>query len=279
MIILKLLRIKEIWEERLSEEELIFLLKNAWKQGILNKEESTIHHNVFSFWDQTAKSIITHRNKVEWIDINNTKAEIFKKIQDSIHSKFVVADSTLDNVLGIIKIRDFLENFNKEDFELRKIISKAIVVTKNTSAIQILNTFKRKKEYIAVVIDEFGGTEWIITLHDLMEVIVWNLPDENEEMEENIVKWPNDQYIINWRTLIYEINQFFQDDVIEDKNTEYTTLSGYIMNALERLPKTGEKFQNESFYEFEIVDMDWVRIDKVIMKNNRKWRCNLKDVF
>lgn len=266
MIILKVLWVKDIWEEKLSEEELISLLKNAWKQWVLDKDESTIHHNVFSFWDQTAKSMITHRNLVEWIDINDSKEEIFKKIQDSSHSQFVVADGTLDAVLGILKIREFLENQNQAKFDLNKIITQAIVITENTPAIQILNTFKRKKEYIAIVVDEFGGTEWIITLHDLMEVIVGDLPDEDEETEGNIVKWSNDQYLVNGRTLVYEVNQFFQENVIEDKNTDYTTLSGYIMNEFERLPKTGEKFQSESGYEFEVVDMDGVRIDKVIIK-------------
>lgn len=265
-IILKVVWVKDIGEEKLSEEELISLLKNAGKQGILDKDESKLHHNVFSFWDQVAKSIITHRNKVEWVDINDTKEEIFRKIQDSIHSKFLVADSTLDSIVWVLKIRDFLENLNKETFDLRKILTKAIIVTENTSAIQVLNTFKKKKEYIAVVIDEFGGTEWIITLHDLMEVIVWDLPDEDEENDWNIIKTSDWQYLINGRTLIYEINQYFQEVVIEDKSTEYTTLSGYIMNQLERLPKTGEKFYNEYNFEFEVVDMDWIRIDKVLVR-------------
>jgi len=85
--------------------------------------------------------------------------------------------------VGIIKIRDFLENQNKDDFSIEKIITKAILVPEQSSAITILNTFKKKKEYIAIVVDEFGGTEGIITLHDLMEVIVGNLPEENEELE------------------------------------------------------------------------------------------------
>jgi putative hemolysin len=103
--------------------------------------------------------MITHRNLIEWVDINDSREEIFKKMQKSVHSKFVVADGTLDNVVGILKIREFLESQHTAKFDLRKILTKAIVITENTSAIEILNTFKRKKEYIAVVVDEFGGTE------------------------------------------------------------------------------------------------------------------------
>jgi putative hemolysin len=269
-IILRVLRMKEIAEDRLSEEELIVLLKNAWKQWILDKDESKIHHNVFSFWEQTAKSILTHRNEIEWIDIASSTDNIFETIQSSVHSKFVVANGSLDKIVGILYLKDFLENQNSKDFVLENIIIKPIIITERTSAIQVLNTFKKKKQYIAVVVDEFGWTEGIITLHDLMEVIVWDLPDEDEEIEGNIIRRNENEYFINGKTLIYEINQFFQEDVIKDNSNEYTTISGYIMNRLGRLPKTAEKIQSQNNYEIEIVDLDGVRIDKVLLRKVRE---------
>jgi putative hemolysin len=155
---------------------------------VLDKEESQIHNNIFSFGDQTAKSMITHRNELEWIDINDSIEEIFSKIKDSSHSKFIVADGSLDTVVGVMHLRDFLENQNNPDFSLKNIISEPLVFTEHTPAFKVLNTFKNKKQYIAIVADEFGGTSGIITLHDLMEVIVGNLPDEDEELEDNIIK-------------------------------------------------------------------------------------------
>ena len=269
-ILLGVLRIKHIDEERLSEEELIALLKNAWKQWILDKDESKIHHNVFSFWEQTAKSILTHRNEIEWIDITSSTDKIFDTIQSSVHSKFVVANGSLDKIVGILYLKDFLENQNSKDFVLENIITKPIIITERTSAIQVLNTFKKKKQYIAIVVDEFGWTEGIITLHDLMEVIVWDLPDEDEEIEGNIIRRNENEYFINGKTLIYEINQFFQEEVIKDNSNEYTTISGYIMNRLGRLPKTAEKIQSQNNYEIEIVDLDGVRIDKVLLRKVRE---------
>lgn len=266
VIILKVVWIKIIKEEMLSEEELIWLLKNAWKQWVFDKDEGKLHHNLFSFWDQIAKSIITHRNKIEWIDIRDTQKMIFKKIQDSVHSQFVVIDGSLDKIVGILKIKDFFESQKKADFSLESIVTQPIIIHESITAIQILNIFKKKKEYIAIVIDEFGGTEWIITLHDLIEVIVGDLPDENEEMDWNIIKLPEWQYLLSGKTLVYEINQYFQENVIEEISHEYTTLSWYIMNKYGRLPKTGEKISNENNYEFCIVDIDWVKIDKIIMK-------------
>ena len=266
LIILKILGIKEAKEERLSEEELIGLLKNASNQWVLGKDEGIIHNNVFSFWEQTAKSMLTHRNEVEYIDINDTQDEIFSKIKESVHSKVIVVNGWLDTIVGIIKIRDFLENQNKDNFSIEKIITKPILIPEQSSAITILNTFKKRKEYMAIVVDEFGWTEGIITLHDLMEVIVGNLPDENEELEWDIIKdWEN-KFFINGRTLIYEINQYFQEEIIEDNNHEYTTLSGYVLHHFGRLPRTGDIITQNNNYQIEIIDLDGIKVDKVLMR-------------
>lgn len=154
-LILKFLRIQDGIEEKISEEELIATLKTAGRQGVIKKEEGELHNNVFSFSGQTARGILTHRNEIEWIDIGDTATQIFKKLKNSTHSKFIVADGTLDTIIGVLKLRDFVENQTKKDFDLKALITKPIVVTIHTSALQILNTFKRKKEYIAIVKDEF----------------------------------------------------------------------------------------------------------------------------
>ncbi|MBP9812806.1 HlyC/CorC family transporter, partial [Candidatus Gracilibacteria bacterium] len=262
-LILGLLGVRDTGEEKISEEELIAHLKTARKQGVLDKDESSFHHNVFAFSDQSAQSIITHRSDIDWVDIHDTKEIIFKKIQKSVHSRFVVADESLDTVVGILKVKDFLEHYHEKNFSLRKNLTKPLSVALTTPAIQILNTFKKKKEYIAIVKDEHGGTEGIITLHDLIEIIVGDLPDEDEESEGNIIV-SRDGHLISGKTLIYEINQYFQETVIEEDTAEYTTLSGYIMHRLERLPRTGEVISTEA-HDFEVVDMDAMRIDKVLL--------------
>ncbi len=263
-IILKIFWVKSRPEEHVSEDELISMLKNAGKQWVLDKEESQIHNNIFSFWDQTAKSMITHRNELEWIDINDSIEEIFTKIKDSSHSKFIVADGSLDTVVGIMHLRDFLENQNNPDFNLKDIISEPLVFTEHTPAFKVLNTFKNKKQYIAIVADEFWGTSGIITLHDLMEVIVGNLPDEDEDLEDNIIKRSENAYLVNGKTLIYELNQYFQEEILEDGNLEYTTVSGFIMSEFWHLPKTGDTIE-KGRYKFEVIDLDGVKIDKILI--------------
>jgi putative hemolysin len=262
--ILKLFGIKENETEKVSEDELRFMLKNARKQGVLEKEESEVHHNLFSFTDQTAKSLMTHSSEVEWINSNLPVETIFEKLKESVHSKFIVGDGSIDKVLGVITIRDFLEHYKREGFELAQIINVPIFIIHNTPAFKILNAFKSKKQYIAIVVDEFGATKGIITLHDLTEAIVGDLPDEDEKDELNIIKRDDNSYLIDGKTLIFELNQYFQKEIIEDNISQYTTISGFIISKLQSMPNTSDKVSYEN-NEFEIIDMDGVRIDKVLM--------------
>lgn len=262
-LILKAFGIKES-EDKMSEDELRFMLKNARKQGVLDQEESEVHHNLFSFNDQTAKSLMTHSSQMEWINSNHTIDEIFLQLEKSAHSKFIVGNGSLDKILGVINVKDFLANYKRSDFSLNDIIHSPIYVIQNTSAFKILNLFKSKKQYVAIVVDEFGVAKGIITLHDLIEAIVGDLPDIDESDELNIIKRDDNSYLLDGRTLIYELNQYFQREIIEDNIAHYTTISGFILNQLQVVPKTGDKVTHEN-YEFEIMDMDGVRIDKILM--------------
>lgn len=263
-ILLKLFGIKENDGEHVSEEELLFMLKNASKQGVLEKEEGQVHHNLFSFTDQTAKSLMTHYTEIEWIDYNENKEAVLNQLKESSHSKFIVSDGSLDKIKGVLTVKDFWENYKHDHFAIEDIITEPIYITQNTPAFEILNQFKVKKQYIGAVIDEYGSIKGIITLHDLIEAIVGDLPDENESDELAIIKRDDGSYLIDGRTLIFEINQYFEREIIEEDNAQYTTISGFVLTTLKALPKTGEKFNFEN-YCFEIIDMDGIRIDKVLI--------------
>lgn len=263
-LILKIFGVKENPEEKITEDELRYLLKSARIQGVLEKEESEIHHNLFSFTDQTAKSLLTHRSEVEWINLKKDKQVIFDQIKESVHSKFVVGHGDLDNVRGVITIKNFLENYSREDFKWSDIIEEPIFITQNTSAFKVLNLFKKKRQYIGVVVDEYGSVRGIITLHDLIEAIVGDLPDEDETLEPSIFRRSDGSFLLEGKTLIYELNQYFQTEIIEDNINRYTTISGFILSQLNEIPKAGDVV-NHGNYQFEVMDIDGVRIDKVLM--------------
>ena len=125
--------------------------------------------------------------------------------------------------------------------------------------------FKAKKQYIGTVIDEYGGVVGIITLHDLIEAIVGDLPDEDEIDELDITKREDGSYLINGKTLIFELNQYFQKEIIEDNISQYTTIAGFMLEHLKAIPVAGNNFEYENYY-FEIMDVDGLRIDKILMK-------------
>jgi putative hemolysin len=263
-LILKLFGIKENDSERVSEDELRFMLKTARTQGLLEKEESEVHHNLFSFTDQTAASLMTPASDVEWININSTSDSILEKLKESVHSKFLVCAGSVDKVLGVITIKEFLEKHLQKDFKIDQILYPPVYIVQNTPAFKILNLFKARKQYIGVVVDEFGATRGIVTLHDLTEAIVGDLPDEDETDELSIVKREDGTYLIDGKTLIYELNRYFHYEVIVENLTAYTTISGFILSKTKNIPRPGDKIKYRK-YEFEIMDMDRNRIDKILM--------------
>lgn len=260
-LILRLFGIKGNRSEKVSEEELRFILKTAGKQGVLEKEESEVHYNLFSFTDQTAKSLMTHRTEVEWVNINDSIVKISENLKQSVHTKFVVGETSIDKILGVLTIKDFLANYKQPNFSINRIISPPVYINQNVTAFEILNKFKDKKQYIGVVVDESGSTKGIITLRDLTEALVGDLP---ESPEMNIIKRDDNSFLIDGRTLIYELNQYFQSEIIESNISQYTTISGFVLAKIQKIPTSGEKIRHEK-YEFKIMDMDGNRIDKVMM--------------
>jgi putative hemolysin len=207
---------------------------------------------------------MTHCTAVEWIDVNESTNAVLHQIKESTHSKFIVGDGSLDNVLGVVTIKEFLEHYTQHDFNMQHIIQPPIFIVQNTPAFKILNLFKQHKQYIGVVIDEFGATKGIVTLHDLTEAIVGDLPDEDETDEPSIIKRNDNSYLLDGRTLIFELNQYFQNEIIENNISQYTTISGFILDKVKAMPKVGYKIMHNG-YEYEIIDMDNNRIDKVLM--------------
>lgn len=261
----KLLGIKTRKEEKLSEEELKFMLRKAATQGILEKDESKVHQKLFSFSDQVAKSLMTHRTELEWLDANSSVQEILKEIKESGHSKFPVGEDSLDNLLGIVSAKDFLENHTEEGFNIRSLIRKPIILNEYTPAFNILSEFRKRKEYAAIVVDEHGEIDGMITLHDIIEGVVGSLPDEDDSEDPDIVKRSERSYLINGKTLIFDINDYFGFEIIEDEPRNYTTLSGFFLYKLGEIPRVGNRIASEGI-SMEIVDMDGKRIDKILFE-------------
>jgi putative hemolysin len=263
--ILKLIGSKEANSDHISEEELKFLLLNAGKSGVLETEESEVHQNIFSFSDQTAKSLMKHSSEVEWVNANYSKEEIFSQITEFNHSKIIVSDGALENVKGYFRVKDFLEKYNSDSFLLEEIIEDPLFIVQNTPSFKIINSFRQTKQHFGFVIDEYGGLLGIITLHDLIEAIVGDLPDDEDDEDEKIVERKNGTFLIDGRTPLFEFNKYFNKEIIEFNHSQYTTIAGFMMDQLKAMPKAGDSFIYDN-YKFEIMDIDGRRIDKILLE-------------
>lgn len=261
----KLLGVKQPSEEKMSEEELRQIIKTAGKQGILAKEESELHQNIFTYAAQRAKNLRTHRMDVEWVDINSPVEKIKEMLQASAHSKFPVSDGNFDNLVGVLHARDFYEYLIAgASGPLTSIVQEPIYVSESMLVNSVLNTFKKQKQYIGIVIDEFGSIEGIITLHDILESIVGDLPDLDEVNEPEIIRRDDGSLLVSGFISIHDLNRELRHEFIKKNSDDYATLAGFIIQYLDRFPTVGEKLEHHH-YTIEIVDMDGVRVDKVIL--------------
>lgn len=263
-LFLKTFRIKHKTQPPITEEELKILLEQGSKHGTLETKEAEMIQSIFRFGDRKADSIMTVRKDVVWIDVNDSSGKIKEIIMKYKFSKYPVCDGSLDKLLGVISIRDFLENyFSNDEVDLRSIMIQPVIVTDFSNSLKILEKFRQTKNYIAIVIDEYGAVQGIITLHDLVENIFGDLPEIFEQNEEEIYYENDGSMLIEGSFLVDELEELLKINLL-DKD-KYNTLGGLIMYQLNKIPNTGDSFELEHFL-FKVVDMDGKRVDKVLVK-------------
>lgn len=266
--ILRLLGIKNKGEDQLTEEELRQLIRSAGKQGILEREESQMHQNIFFFSDLKAKNLMTHRSAVEWIDTEKPLDESEQQIQESNFSKFPACAGKLDNIKGIITAKKFYEKRLHSDLSLESVLEEPLIIPEGMLAVEMLKLFRERKQYISIVVDEFGSFEGIVTLHDLIESILGDLPEAGEEENDEFLKREEGSYLVSGSIMIHHLNSKLDEELIEERTDSYTTLGGFILFFLNKIPNTGERFEYRN-YSFEVLDLDGPRIDKVLVQKEK----------
>ncbi|OKL40470.1 hemolysin family protein [Pontibacter flavimaris] len=264
-LVIKVLGIREPSEEKMSEEELRQIIKTAGKQGILAKEEIQLHQNIFTYSEQRARNLRTHRKEVEFIDVNQPLESIRDVIVHSAHSRFPAIKGNFDNIVGILTAKSFYEYLADNSGQpLQSVLNPAIFIPETMLANAVLNTFKKEKQYIGVVVDEYGTTEGIITVHDILEAIVGDMPDLDELEEPEIIKREDGSLLVSGSVEVHELNRELRQEVVRKDSDNYSTLAGFLSYTLGRLPASGDKVQLHA-YELEVVDMDGFRVDKVLL--------------
>ncbi|MBL7945424.1 MAG: HlyC/CorC family transporter, partial [Flavobacteriales bacterium] len=218
-LIMKLIPVKENDSDRLSEEELRAIIRTANTQGVLDRQESEAHQNLFRFSEHVAKTLMTHRSEVEWIDSTEPLEAIITQVKDSYRSKYPVCRGRMEEIEGTLDVRDLLERSGTPGFNIGDVVRPAIIVPESAGAFNILKLFKKNKQYIAIVVDEHGGFEGLVTLHDLTEAIVGDLPEEDEDAAPEIVKRADGSYLVGGQVLIGDLNAHLGTEVMDEEST------------------------------------------------------------
>ncbi|RPJ74011.1 MAG: HlyC/CorC family transporter [Alphaproteobacteria bacterium] len=263
-IVVKLTGIKK-HTEQFSEAELIQMIKIASIEGVIEKEQNFIHENVFYFSDKKAKHIMTHRTDVEWIDIDKPDHEIKRVLSEVQHSKIVCSKGELDNFQGILNLQDFykyLSLFNS--FKIEELIIQPLIVPENTDAQKVLDLIRQKKTHICCVVNEYGGLEGIITLHDIIENIVGQIPDEDETYDPDIYVRDDKSVLVSGDAPIEALINVIENFTIDFEKIDYSTVAGFVLNKINIVPQIGYKFDYMG-HRIEIIDIDGNRIDKILI--------------
>ena len=219
---------------------------------------------VFSLGDRRISELMTHRTKIVWLDIKDDTEALRKKISSEIHSIYPVSDGSLDNLKGIVSIKDiFAHETDLHNFLVTKHLKKPLVLHDNVPAYKALEAFRNAKLHYAIVVDEYGSIEGIVSMDDVLDALVGDVSEIGQE-EYQVTERADGTWLADAQYPYFELLHYFKisDDMPQ---SEFNTIGGMILDKLSRMPNVGDivKWQG---YEFEIVDMDGMRIDKVLIK-------------
>lgn len=244
-----------------TEDELQLIVDEIEEQGLIDEETSDLVRSAIEFTETEAYEIMTPRVDVFSYDIEDDIKKIMKEQEIFKFSRIPVYEDTIDNIIGILSTKDLIKlTLSKKKINIRSLIKKPLFVhhTKNIS--QILTEFKKTKNHIAIVIDEYGGTEGIITLEDILEEIIGEIWDESDVVDEPIVKKSDTHYIIDGGLNIEDFFELFALE--EDEDNDYDTVAGWCLEMLDRFAKVGDTFRYENI-RVKIIKIDGFVVEKV----------------
>jgi len=269
---LKLLSKKIRKEEDVTEEEIIDMVNEGHEQGVLAKNEAEMINNIFEFGDKRASDVMIHRKSIVAIDCNTTIREAFDFVMNENHTRYPVYDGDIDNILGILHLRDLIKvyvdddkrNLDKTLGDMRnQVLFDACYIPETRKLSVLFKEMQSKKIHIALVVDEYGQTAGIISLEDIVEEIVGDILDEYDDEEVLIVKQPDDSYLLDGKMLLHDIEDMF--DITFDCE-DIDTINGFLINKMGKIPKDNENFQCVyEGYLFKVIEVKNRMVAKVSM--------------
>ena len=254
--------IRRTKDETVTEEEIKAIISEGTESGTIEEEEKEMIERIFHLGDRNITSLMTHRSDIIWFDVNDNEENIREKIVQEPHSVYPICDGEIDNIKGMVSIKDL---YIIDDFTLFKdVVQPAMFVPENNTAYQVMEKFKETKSHSCFIVDEYGSLQGMITLNDILEAIVGDIPQTGVQDYE-IVGREDGSYLVDAQIPFYDfLSRFGKADWASNEEYSFDTLAGCILQELERIPKTGDKLSWRGF-EIEVMDMDGHRIDKVMV--------------
>jgi putative hemolysin len=265
-LVLRVFGIKGDAQPNLTEDEIKALISQAAETGAVGITEETILQRVFQLGDQRVSSIMTPRPDIEWIDVDATEEELREFLASHSHTQFVVCHGGLDDVLGIVRSADLLPvAFRGQPIDLRSLTREALFVPDSMPAVQLLESFRGSHKHTALVMDEYGAVEGLVTVTDLLTAIVGELPMDATEALGAFVSRADGSWLVEGSASMEDVAAHFGlDQLPEEEAGAYHTIGGFVMARLGRVPRPADHFEWGGM-RFEVVDMDGRRVDKVLV--------------
>lgn len=270
----KVFNIRSAKDESVTEEEIKAIISEGTEHGAIEEEEQEMIERIFHLGDRNITSLMTHRSDIIWFDLNDNEETVRDKIVKEPHSVYPICDGSIDNIKGMVSIKDLyiIDDFTK----FKDVVQTAMFVPENNTAYQVMEKFKETKQHSCFIVDEYGSLQGMITLNDILEAIVGDIPQTGIEDYE-IVEREDGTFLVDAQIPFYDfLSRFDKADWASDEEYSFDTLAGCILQELERIPQTGDKLSWRGF-DFEVIDMDGHRIDKVLVKPSQEIIDELED--
>jgi putative hemolysin len=267
--ILKVIPVGQSSEPPVTEEEIRLLMERGTKAGVLDQAERDIVDRTLRLDDFKVDAIMTPGTQIKWLDLDDDPQTLLVQAIEGGRTRYPVCRGTLDNVVGAVRVRDLfaqvVDNGGETGIDLEQIMFKPLFIVESMPALNVLELFREYQTHLAIVLDEFGAVEGMVTLQDFLEEIVGDLPAYMEEAEPSAIEREDGSWLVDGLMPISDfINRFDLPEQPADEIGDYHTLAGFVVTRIGHVPSPSEKF-SWGGYRFEVIDMDLNRVDKVLM--------------
>jgi len=261
-------------DNQVTEEEIKAIISEGTEQGTIEETEQEIIERVFHLSDRNITSLMTHRSDIIWFNLNDSEETIKGKITSEPHSIYPICDNSIDHIKGVVSIKDLY--ISPDNALFKDLMRPALFVPENNTAFQVMEKFKESQLHSCFIVDEYGSILGMITLNDILEAIIGEMP-QPDIPDYEIIEREDGSFLIDAQIPFYDfLARFEKTEHMNEGEQEFDTLAGFILHRLERIPHTGDLIQWKGFH-IEIVDMDGHRIDKILVKISKEIRDEMEE--